>query len=48
MDAANALYDGATETALLAARYTDRKEVLVARSVNEYRKVLYSDLNIQE
>lgn len=49
MDAANAsLYDGATalyEAALLAARYTDRKEVLVARSVNpEYRKVLYSGL----
>jgi glycine dehydrogenase subunit 1 len=49
MDAANAsLYDGATamyEAVLLAARYTDRKEVLIARSVNpEYRKVLHSGL----
>lgn len=49
MDAANAsLYDGATalyEAVLLAARYTDRKEILVGRSVNpEYRKVLYSGL----
>lgn len=49
MDAANAsLYDGATalyEAVLLAVRYTDRKEVLVARSVNpEYRRVLYSCL----
>lgn len=49
MDAANAsLYDGATamyEAVLLACRYTDRKEVLIARSINpEYRKVLYSGL----
>ncbi len=49
MDAANAsLYDGATamyEAVLLAVRYTERKEVLVARSINpEYRKVLYSGL----
>lgn len=49
MDAANAsLYDGATslyEAALLASRYTDRKEILIARSVNpEYRKVLHSVL----
>lgn len=49
MDAANAsLYDGATafyEAVLLAVRYTDRKEVLIARSVNpEYRKVIYSSL----
>jgi len=49
MDAANAsLYDGATalyEAVLLAVRHTDRKEVLIARSVNpEYRKVLYSGL----
>lgn len=49
MDAANAsLYDGATalyEAVLLANRYTERKEVLIARSVNpEYRRVLYSGL----
>lgn len=49
MDAANAsLYDGAVamyEAVLLACRYTNQNEVLVARSVNpEYRKVLYSGL----
>lgn len=58
MDAANAsLYDGATalyEAVHLACHYNDRKEVLVARSVNpEYRKVLssvfkYSDIEIRE
>ncbi len=49
MDAANAsLYDGATaiyEAVLLACRYKNRNEVVVARSVNpEYRKVLASVL----
>lgn len=49
MDAANAsLYDGAVamyEAVILACRYTNRDEVIVARSVNpEYRKVLYSGL----
>ena len=58
MDAANAsVYDGATalyEAVLLAARYTGRNEVLIARSVNpQYRKVLssvlrYSDITIRE
>ena len=58
MDAANAsLYDGATalyEAALLAARHTGKKEILVARSVNpQYKKVLsscfnYSDVNLKE
>ena len=58
MDAANAsLYDGASavyEAVLLACRHNERKEVLVARSVNpEYRKVLtsvfkYSDIEIKE
>lgn len=49
MDAANAsLYDGAVamyEAAILACRYTNRKEIIIARSVNpEYRKVLSSGL----
>ncbi|NMA67367.1 MAG: aminomethyl-transferring glycine dehydrogenase subunit GcvPA, partial [Clostridiaceae bacterium] len=49
MDASNAsVYDGATalyEAVLLATRYNNRNEVLVARSVNpEYRKVLSSVL----
>lgn len=58
MDAANAsLYDGAValyEAVILASRYTNRNEVLVARSVNpEYRKVLssglkYSGIEIKE
>jgi glycine dehydrogenase subunit 1 len=49
MDAANAsVYDGATalyEAVLLASRYTERNEVLIARSVNpEYRKAVNSVL----
>lgn len=58
MDAANAsLYDGASalyEAILLAVRHTDRKEVLLARSINpEYRKTVasilrYSDITLKE
>ena len=58
MDASNAsVYDGASalyEAVLLAARYNNRSEVVVARSVNpEYRKVLssvlrYSGITIRE
>lgn len=49
MDAANAsLYDGASalyEAVILACRYNNRNEVVVARSINpEYRKVLASVL----
>jgi len=58
MDASNAsVYDGASalyEAVLLAARYNNRSEVVVARSVNpEYRKTLssvlrYSGITVRE